>query len=287
MFTAKLGSTLVNSFDTIVISAFLGLTILAMYENYYFIMTAVIGVVSVIFNSCTAGIGNSLVTESLEKNYQDFRKLSFVIFWITSVCVACFISMYQPFMELWVGKDYMFGMSVVVLFCCYFYLFIINNIAVAYKEAGGIWHEDRFRPLIGALVNLILNLLMVRALGVYAVLLSTILSYIFVAMPWLIHNVFSIIFKRSPIEYLKELLRNVCITILIGGAVYFASILVPFEGIIKIILNCIISITISNILLFIFYRKSDMFNPFIDLLDKISCYKANGILRKLRNSSMK
>lgn len=41
LFTAKLGATIVNSADTIVISAFLGLTILAMYQNYYFIMSSV------------------------------------------------------------------------------------------------------------------------------------------------------------------------------------------------------------------------------------------------------
>lgn len=35
LFTAKLGGTITNSADTIVISAFLGLTTLAVYQNYY------------------------------------------------------------------------------------------------------------------------------------------------------------------------------------------------------------------------------------------------------------
>ena len=91
-------------------------------------MTSVIGIVSVIFNSCTAGIGNSLVTESVDKNYNDFRKLTFIICWISAICVSCFASMYQPFMEVWVGRDYMFNMSIVALFCIYFYLYIINSV---------------------------------------------------------------------------------------------------------------------------------------------------------------
>lgn len=49
LFTAKLGATIVNSADTIVISAFLGLTILAMYQNYYFIMSSVMGILTVVF----------------------------------------------------------------------------------------------------------------------------------------------------------------------------------------------------------------------------------------------
>ena len=72
LFTSKLGGVIVNSADTVVISAFLGLTKLAIYQNYYFIITSVIGVVGIVFSSCTAGIGNSMVTETIEKNYKDF-----------------------------------------------------------------------------------------------------------------------------------------------------------------------------------------------------------------------
>ena len=49
LFTSKLGGVIVNSVDTIVISAFLGLTVLAIYQNYYFILTSVIGFVTIVF----------------------------------------------------------------------------------------------------------------------------------------------------------------------------------------------------------------------------------------------
>lgn len=35
---------------------------------------------------------------------------------------------------------------------------------MVYKDAAGIWYEDRFRPLFTALLNLILNIIMVRYL---------------------------------------------------------------------------------------------------------------------------
>ena len=67
LFTSKLGAVVLNSSDSIVISAFLGLTTLAIYQNYYFILTSIIGFVTIIFNACTAGIGNSLIVETKEK----------------------------------------------------------------------------------------------------------------------------------------------------------------------------------------------------------------------------
>ena len=79
LFTSKLGAAIVNSADTIVISAFLGLVWLAKYQNYFFILTSVINIVGVVFASCTAGIGNSLIVEKEEKNYRDFETFTFII----------------------------------------------------------------------------------------------------------------------------------------------------------------------------------------------------------------
>lgn len=79
LFTSKLGGVIVNSVDSIVISAFLGLTALAIYQNYFFILTAIISLVSVIFASCMAGIGNSIVIETVDKNFMDLKKFTFII----------------------------------------------------------------------------------------------------------------------------------------------------------------------------------------------------------------
>lgn len=67
LFTAKVGTVVVGSVDTVVISAFLGLTVLAVYQNYYYIMNSICGFITVIFASITAGIENSLVTETDKK----------------------------------------------------------------------------------------------------------------------------------------------------------------------------------------------------------------------------
>ena len=79
LFTLKIGSIVIESSDTIVISTFLGLTALARYQNYFFIFSSVFGFVSLITSSALAGIGNSLVTESGEKNFNDLKKFAFIL----------------------------------------------------------------------------------------------------------------------------------------------------------------------------------------------------------------
>lgn len=270
LFTAKLGGTIVNSADTIVISAFLGLEILAIYQNYYYIMTSVIAFILIIFNACTAGIGNSLITETTEKNYSDFRRLSFLTMWILSVCVCCFACIYQPFMKLWVGADYMFDMITVVLFCMYFYIYMVNQLACVYKDAGGVWHQDRFRPLISALTNLILNLILVNFWGIYAILLSTIISYLVVALPWLLHNLFTNIFKRSPKEYIISLLKNMVITCFIFAVCVLICQTVQGEGISKVLINLLICLIFSNVILLLIYHRDPLISQMLVLINSIT-----------------
>ena len=153
LFTGKLGSVVLGSADTIVISAFLGLSVLAIYQNYYFIMSAVIAVIEILMGSIRAGLGNSFVTETREKNFRDLEKFTFLFMWAIGAGTCCFLGMYQPFMEIWVGRELMLGWPEVICFAIYFYVFALNKLLNVYKDAAGLWHEDRFRPLITAAVN--------------------------------------------------------------------------------------------------------------------------------------
>lgn len=282
LFTAKLGGTIVNSADTIVISTFLGLSMLAIYQNYYYIMNSVMGFVMIIFTACTAGIGNSLVVESKDKNYFDFKRLAFLTMWIGTICICCFTCLYQPFMKIWVGEKYLLDMKMVILLCIYFYLYLINNLSCVYKDAGGIWHEDRYRPLIGSMVNLTVNLILVNHIGIYGVVISTICSYTFISMPWLIHNLFKLIFNRSPKEYIELIYKGILIAGIIAAVCYGICRLIPATGMIQIIVYGIICLVISNVLLIFIYHKNPMYDPFLELCDKVTKYKFHKLVTKLR-----
>ena len=128
LFTGKLGAVIINSADTIVISAFLGLTVLAIYQNYFYLITAVTGFMEIVFSSMLAGLGNSYIIETKEKNYSDLEKFTFIFCWLFGFCFCCFLCLYQPFMEIWVGKENMLNFSAVICFSIYFYVYEINRL---------------------------------------------------------------------------------------------------------------------------------------------------------------
>lgn len=274
LFTAKLGFIIVNFADTIVISAFLGLTVLAVYQNYYFIMTAVIGLMTVIFQSCTAGIGNSIIVETKEKNYLDFKKFTMLISWIAGICTSCFLCLYQPFMKIWVGKDLMLSFFAVVCFCIYYFMYEINQLINTYKDAAGMWHEDRWRPLVTALTNLVLNLIMVQFWGIYGVLLSTVLSMVLVGMPWLIHNLFTVVFERKQLSgYLKTLFFYVIVVAISCFLCGFLCSFINFSNIITLLLRGVVCVILPNLIYFVAFRKTKEFMGCMKLMDKITSGK--------------
>lgn len=247
LFTSKVGAVIVGSADSVVISASLGLTVLAVYQNYYYIITSLIGMVGVLFTSCLAGIGNSILTESREKNYGDFRKLTAFIAWIAGFGTCGLLCLLQPFMELWIGEEGILPMQIVVCLCIYYFIYEFNQLFNAYKDAAGIWHRDRFRTLITAGGNLGLNLLLVGPLGLYGVILSTVLSTLIVGMPWLLHNLFTTLFEGEECrEYLGTIGFYGIVTLADCILTYRICSQIQAEGIGGLLQRGIVCLVVSN-----------------------------------------
>ena len=140
IFINKVGDVARNSFDNIVLSSLLGLTVVAIYNNYYYIFSALYGIMLMISHSMQASVGNSVVKESIEKNYNDFIKFSFIYSWITGWATISMVSLYQPFMIIWMsGKsDMLLSFGDMLLLCIYFYFISMNNIRNLYLNVNGL-----------------------------------------------------------------------------------------------------------------------------------------------------
>lgn len=273
LFTAKLATTLLSSGDTLVISSFLGLTVLAVYQNYFYILSSILGCLTIIHGAITAGIGNSLLTEPLEKVKNDFDTIFMGILIIIGVCSCCFLILFQPFMELWVGSKYVVDYSIVILLVIYFWSYELTQFFSVYKEAAGIWHQDRFRPLICSAVNIFLNVILVNIIGLQGVITATIISSGFISLPWVTHNVFHYVFKDSWIHQLKKFIPVVIVNVLLCLIFIFLEFKIINHGIISIFLRGLISIIIPLVVYWLCFRKKTEFKNCILLAKKMIKHK--------------
>lgn len=271
LFYSQFGHIITLSFDSIVISAFLGLVPLAVYNNYYFILNAIISFFLIFYQSLRASIGTNMITKNQESNYRDFKFVSFVVFGILAFCSSCLITMYQPFIEIWVGNDNMLDLICVFLFAAYLIVYEMVLLLDCYKSSTGKWHADRFRPLITALVNLVLNIVLVNIIGIYGVLISTIVSFLFINIPWLYHRLFIDAFDSTfKTQYLLYFLRKTVIIIVISGISFFGCFYLPISNLyVKLVTNLGISTIVSVGLYLLLNIKDDSLKRGISLLKKI------------------
>lgn len=270
LFTSNFSYVVSNSADTLVISSFLGIVVLAVYQNYYFIISSLKTMIEVIVGACIAGIGNSLVTESAEKNYKDFKKMTILFGWLMSVAGSMLLCMYQPFMHIWMGEENMLEFGYVICFVIYFYSIGMNKLTSMFKDAAGIWKIDKWRPLTAALVNLALNLATVNWIGLYGVLLSTVISIVFIQIPWIFHNLFKAVFPHEHLwEYVRIFSGIVVIEFICCVMSWFTCSFINLGVWPTLIINAVISFVIPNIIFFAIFGRNEMFKESVTQIKRV------------------
>ena len=255
----RLSVVVVTSVMNIIISANLGLVLLTRYGNYSVIINALVGFIAIMYNSVTAGIGNSLVIDSVEKNYSDFKNITFVNVWIVGWMAICLLCLFQPFMKIWMGEDKMLPFDTVLLFTLYFYLWRFKDIVSTYKDAAGMWKADMIKPYVVTAVSLILGLVLIKPWGINGTLVAVIVGVFAVSMPWETHVFFKNYFHLSPKAYYFKLAVYSVIVALVAVLTYFLCGFVPDGGILNLALKGIICLIVPNAAFLLFGFKTSEF----------------------------
>lgn len=273
LFIYKVCGIFRNSFDSIILSAFLGLAVLAKYQNYYYILSSLSALMIIITSSITASVGNSIVKESCKKNYSDFNKFQLLFMGITGWITVCLFNLYQPFIQLWVGDDMLFDNAMMILFCVYFFTTQMGNMCYVYRQAAGLWHRDKYRPVVESIVNITLNILLVKLLGASGVLLSTVFCLVFINCVWGSYILFKYYFSDYKVgAYYLRLVGYAAITFL--GCYISNEIipLIPVQGIVGFLIKGIIcsvfSLVFFALIFMIFPEYKDALQFIIRIIHK-------------------
>lgn len=263
LFGHKLSQVVTNSVDTIVISSFLGLKLVTIYNNYFYLMSAVAGILDILYQAILAGIGNSLFSENEEKNQNDFKRFTVLNSWIVGWCAICFLCLFQPMMKIWMGKKLLLNGSTIVLLSVYFFVWKARQPILIYKDALGLWNIDKWKPYVEILVNLTVNILMVQTIGVNGIVISTIISMILVSIPWETKCFFKNVFQDAQKQYLIITARYISYTCVAGGITYGICRLIVDTGIGMFILKIIICLIIPNLIILYLGRNNKLHNETI------------------------
>ena len=242
-----------NSFDSIIISILFGLTMTAIYSNYYFVFSSLSGFLSVLLVSMSASVGNSLVTESLEKNRKDHNRFDFYYEFIVSFCTICLFSLYQPFMQVWAGDMLMLPFSTVILFCLYFYINHLAQVRSVYSEAAGLWWFFKRFAIGEVIADLILNLVLGLIWGINGIIIATIITVFICSFIGCTVITFKKLFLESPRFYFLYNLLYFIVAIVGCYVVYLISMFIVVDSWLCFFAKAVFCATVAILYLFGIY----------------------------------
>lgn len=271
----KMGSTVLNSTDSIILSSFVGIVTTGLYSNYSLIVSSLNSVLSQLLGSFTASLGNTHFMLDENKSYTVYKRLLFANFWISGLCTTCLLNLISDFISIWLGKDMLLNQIVIVVICLQFYLESIRTISTAYTFGSGLFNKDIIRPLIEATLNIVISVIMVIKIGIAGVFLGTVVSHLLTVTwrePLLLYKYE---FKKSVKDYWLMFVKFSVLTFVISllisiikGSIHFVC-----SNILSWIAEALVCMLIYNVLLLIVFKQSPDLIFYVDLIkNKLSGY---------------
>lgn len=277
LFFHKIGSFFVLGTDNILISIFLGVSVVGLYNNYYLIIYALTTLISQGFNSFTASVGNLLTLESKNKSYQVFKKIRLLNFWIAGYTAISILVVMESFISFWYGAEYLLETSVLIILVLNYYLTVMRYNISIFKDASGIFHEDRYIPILESIINIVASLILIKFFGLAGVFLGTVLSNLLLHLYSYPKYVIKGLFNEKKSEYFKSIINYFLLFVVSAILTYTISILLKVDNLfLQMVINILISLIIPNLIYYLIFKNTDEFKYLKNLLNKIIKNKLKG-----------
>jgi len=255
----KINTTVVNSTDNLMISAFIDIRSVALYGNYQIVISGISQVAMQLFGGITATVGNLFVEDSREKSEFIFRCLQFLSYWIYSFIGIGIIVFINPVIQRFFGKSRLFGQGLVLLQVIYFIINGFQRTSFIYRDACGLFWKGKMRPIATVILNIFFSLIFVMRIGLAGVVLGTIVSWLFTTWWYDPILIYRNVFQASPLRHFIGYGKAVILTIILGGVTVWLTGKVPFDGILKLLLQFILVLVIPNIGYLLAYYRTEEF----------------------------
>lgn len=265
----KVGTISLNSTDNIIISSFVGLSTVGLYSNYLLLQTSVTGFLSTIFNNLTASIGNLNAKEKTEKKLFIFNVINLLTFWLYAICSICLFNCMNPFISLWIGNDYLLPLSVSFIMCFNVYIAGMLFAPFNYRQTMGLFVQGKYRPVITAILNIVISIILVKQIGLIGVLWGTAISRLLTNVWFDPYLVFKKGLDTNPFLYYKDYIFKAVLLFCMGILAYFLTSFIPNSNILYVLARAVITFLVTNIVLLIVYRKTEEFKYLKNIFDKI------------------
>lgn len=256
MVAQQAGLIVLNSTDSIVISSMIGVKTVGIYSNYNLIISIVDTILSQIFAAIQSAVGNLYVTENVEKTYSIYKNISFINFWMVAICITELFSLIDPFIGIWIGKEYIMDFKVVIIMIINLMIMGLNRTSYIYKYGIGIIEKDRYASIIGAILNIGISIFLANRVGLIGIFIGTTISILLTKTfvePYILYRY---VFKKNFLKWVLNYLLQVFLIGLICTLCYVCNLTINTSNIfLDFIIKGVVTFIVSNAIIMIFSIK--------------------------------
>ena len=265
----KVGGTMVNSTDNILVSALVNVPTVARFNNYTSVLSAAGGFLYKGITASVSSVANFSIEESDDRKKEVFDLYYMISTWLFSWLVVGMYYLLPVFIELFYGKQYLLSDNVVKMMCVNTFLDSQIILYGVFVSAMGLFWHVKFLGITEAVLNLIISIVAGRQWGVFGIILGTFLSR-FIANLWVdAYVVLKIGMNKSVLPYARMLLRDVLVELVVFGCIYLIKPFLSTTVTLYFIEMLVVCIFVPNIIYYLAWRKRDSFHYLKQILSNL------------------
>ena len=193
--------------------AFDSLKIVAYYGNYTIITDKLSILINNFLGGTYAGVGNLIAENDKEKIIKVFWELYAIRFFVSGICIFSIYHLINPFIILWLGKEYLLSSLIITLILINFFISQTRGATDQFLYGFGLF-SDIWAPFVEICISLIISIILGNIIGIPGVLMGNIISMIIIVGIWKPYFLFHKGFKISVLIYWKSVFVYIlCLTI--------------------------------------------------------------------------
>ena len=201
LFIMQFAGRVVDSTDNILISSLISTILVGLYSNYMVVIGVFKQLSDRIMSAAAPSMGNLFVTDDTDGKEKNLYRLTFIFYIFASIAAVGTYACIQPFICLWLGKDYLMDMPVVFVLCLLYFVAIIFEPLKQAMFLTGYFVIGRNISFASAMINLIVSVVLGRQIGIVGIFIGTMCTYV-IEIVTKTYYLFNLYLKRSPREYI-------------------------------------------------------------------------------------
>lgn len=266
MFMHKIGVLLVNTCDSIIISAFIGVILLGKYSNYVTIVSGMTSIIVLFFTPLTAIIGHLCVMKDIDREERYFNFFFTLNFVIGILFFLGYYAVIDDAVYICFGDDLELTKDISFVITLNYFIQFMRQACLLFRDASGTFYNDRFKPIFEGIVNVILSLILVNVIGIVGVIVATIITNLLICHVVEPYVLYKHVFYKKPTKYYILNYSFIAIFVLCLIAMHFSIINIE-NHYLSLFINGTISISIAVIpIIIVFCTIKDFRKHFFKII---------------------